>query len=223
MNCQYAKMHLMAYLDDELDVTDTLQVEQHLSDCKECGAAREEALSLRSLLRDPELYSKPPEALANRIKFAVRQSAKQETAPAFPPIYRWVAAAAALIAMVSVGAFLNRSSHQELLASEIVDSHVRSLQPGHLIDVPSSDRHTVKPWFQGKLDFSPAVPDLSTQGWTLVGGRLDYLDNRPVAALVYQRGKHDINVYIWPSGKDGGGVQQSESRGYQVLHWNRRR
>jgi anti-sigma factor RsiW len=220
MNCQYTRVHLMAYLDDELDVSDTLHLEQHLSDCKECGTTREETLSLRSMLRDPALYSKPPEALTNRIKFAVRQAAKQEAAPAFPPMYRWATVAAALIAMVSVGALLNRYSHRDLLTSEIVDSHVRSLQGDHLIDVPSSDRHTVKPWFQGKLDFSPPVPDLSGRGWTLTGGRLDYLDNRPVAALVYQRGKHDINVYIWPSGKDGGGLQRTEARGYQVFHWD---
>jgi anti-sigma factor RsiW len=221
MNCPDARIYLMAYLDDELDVADTLRVEQHLSTCQECGAVREEALALRSLLRDPELYAKPPEALRDRVKFAVRQAAQQESRSAWYPVYRYSAIAAALIAVMSGAWLLTRPSNQNLLASEIVDSHVRSLQPGHLIDVPSSDRHTVKPWFQGKLDFSPPVPDLSQLGWILTGGRLDYMDKRPVAVLVYRRGKHDINVYVWPSAKSGNSnVEQTESRGYQILHWN---
>ena len=132
MNCQYTRIHLMAYLDDELDVSETLRLEQHLSDCKECGAAREETLSLRLMLRDPALYSKPPEALANRIKFAVRQAAKQEAAPAFSPMYRWAAAAAALIAMVSVGALLNRSSNRDLPAC-----HARCVNGTYWVTAPS--------------------------------------------------------------------------------------
>jgi anti-sigma factor RsiW len=158
--------------------------------------------------------------VANRVRFAVRQAARKES-PSRAPMLIWTAAAAALIATVSVTAFLNRPVPPDLLAAEVVDSHVRSLQPGHLIDVPSSDRHTVKPWFQGKLDFSPPVPDLSARGWNLTGGRLDYLDRRAVAALVYQRGKHEINVYIWPNPKgDSSDIRQSASRGYQILHWN---
>jgi anti-sigma factor RsiW len=218
MNCPDTRIYLMAYLDDELDVAETLRVEQHLSSCHACSAARDEALSLRSLLRDPGLYAKPPEALANRVQFAVRQAAKQEERPGKSRVIAWSAVAAALIAIVSASALLNR---EDPLAREIVDSHVRSLQPGHLIDVPSSDRHTVKPWFQGKLDFSPSVPDLSSQGWILTGGRLDYVDNRPVAVLVYQRGKHNINAYIWPTTKFGSNsIDRIESRGYQVLHWS---
>jgi len=123
------------------------------------------------------------------------------------------------IAAISIAVFLNRPVPPDLIASEVIDSHVRSLQPGHLIDVPSSDRHTVKPWFQGKLDFSPPVPDLSAQGWTLVGGRLDYIDRHPAAALVYQRGKHECNVYLWPNaGGNSRALSQSADRGYQVIH-----
>jgi anti-sigma factor RsiW len=219
MNCQEARILLMAYHDDELQPADTLRVEEHLRTCESCQAVDAEAKTLSQLLRDPELYVQPSEALKNRVKFAIRRQA----GPASQPVLVWSAIAATLIAVLGIAAFLHRAVPPDvapdLIASEVIDSHVRSLQPGHLIDVPSSDRHTVKPWFQGKLDFSPSVPDLSAQGWTLIGGRLDYLDRRPVAALVYQRGKHEINVYLWPAATGGiHAVEESAARGYQVLH-----
>ena len=114
-----------------------------------------------------------------------------------------------------------RSSHQQLIANAVLTGHIRSLQAEHLVDVPSSDRHTVKPWFQGKLDFSPPVADLSELGWTLVGGRLDYVDGRPVAVLVYQRRMHNINVFLWPNhGSPDDTIRQEDAQGYQILHWN---
>jgi anti-sigma factor RsiW len=114
-----------------------------------------------------------------------------------------------------------RSSREQVIASAVLVGHIRSLQGDHLIDVPSSDTHTVKPWFQGKLDFSPPVPDLQELGWPLIGGRLDYLGGRPVAALVYQRRKHNINVFLWPNqGAIDDGIRQEDAQGYQILHWN---
>jgi anti-sigma factor RsiW len=215
MTCQEARVFLMAYHDDELEAADHLRVEEHLKGCADCQTAHAEAQALSQLLRDPGLYAQPNDALKSRIQFAIRQQAR--TAP--PPLLVWSAIAAALVATVSIAAFLHRPAPSGLIASEVIDSHVRSLQPGHLIDVPSSDRHTVKPWFQGKLDFSPPVPDLSAQGSILVGGRLDYLDQRPVAVLIYQRGKHDINVYLWPNAQSNiRAMEQSALRGYQVLH-----
>jgi anti-sigma factor RsiW len=215
MNCQEARVLLMAYHDDELQPADTLRVEEHLGTCDACRAADAEAKALSQLLRDSELYIQPSDALKSRVKFAIRRQA----GPGPQPVLVWSAIAATLIAALGIAAILHRSGPPDLIASEVIDSHVRSLQPGHLIDVPSSDRHTVKPWFQGKLDFSPPVPDLSAQGWTLIGGRLDYLDRRPVAALVYQRGRHEINVYLWPAASGGTHtVEESTARGYQVLH-----
>jgi anti-sigma factor RsiW len=114
---------------------------------------------------------------------------------------------------------LKRPSGSQLLAEEAVASHIRSLMADHLTDVASSDQHTVKPWFNGKLDFAPVVKDLTTQGFPLTGGRLDYLNNRRVAALLYKRGEHTINLFEWPSAEPDSNVTTLGLKGYNVLHW----
>jgi anti-sigma factor RsiW len=233
MNCADSGTYLPAYLDDELGVAESLHVQRHLAECGDCRQAQDEQLALRSALRDTELYAHPSEDFSKRIEAAVRKAAKEE-APSqrsswFDSLrlgsFRWVPAAAALVILTTVGVVLMtnsmRSSHDQLIASAVLTGHIRSLQPGHLIDVPSSDRHTVKPWFQGKLDFSPPVPDLSELGWNLVGGRLDYVDGRPVAVLIYQRRMHNINVFLWPNhGSADDTIRQEDAQGYQILHWN---
>jgi anti-sigma factor RsiW len=232
MNCDDSRIYLPAYLDEELDVAECLRIQKHLTECADCRQAQDEQLALRSALRDPDLYAHPSPDFSKRIEAAVRRAAQEEARSQgsswFESLwvggFRWVPAAAALV-IVAIGAFLVmnslRSSHQQLIASAVLAGHIRSLQPGHLIDVPSSDRHTVKPWFQGKLDFSPPVPDLSELGWTLVGGRLDYVDGRPVAVLIYQRRMHNINVFLWPNhGSADDAIREEDAQGYQILHWN---
>jgi anti-sigma factor RsiW len=233
MNCDDSRIYLPAYLDDELDVAESLRVQKHLSECGGCRQAQDEQLALRSALRDPALYALPSADFAKRLEATVRRAAREEARsqrPSWfewlrPGAFLWVPAAAALVVVAAIGALLvmsrARSSHDQVIASAVLAGHIRSLQAGHLMDVPSSDRHTVKPWFQGRLDFSPPVPDLSELGWTLIGGRLDYVDQRPVAALIYQRRMHNVNVFVWPNhGFADNTIKQEDAQGYQILHWN---
>jgi anti-sigma factor RsiW len=233
MNCDGSRTYLAAYLDDELDVAESLRVLKHLAECPDCRQTEEQQLALRFALRDPDLRVHPSADFVERIEVVVRRAAKAEArsrrSSRFEFLHfeslRWMPAAAVVLLLTLVGAFLvtnsSRSSHQQLIASAILAGHIRSLQPNHLIDVPSSDRHTVKPWFQGRLDFSPPVADLSELGWTLVGGRLDYVDGRSIAVIVYQRRMHNINVFLWPNrGSADELIRQEVAQGYQILHWN---
>ena len=237
MSCKEYDTLMDGYLDGELDLLSTLRVEAHLPECANCAQTYESHRALRSSMSSGKLYFKPPNELAERIHVALHQANKVErrASPSvrrvLKPIPRgiwwpWMslAASAVLVAMIGwrFGSGIFRPPAKDLLAQEVLSSHVRSLMADHLTDVPSSDQHTVKPWFNGKLDFSPLVKDLSGNGFPLVGGRLDYLQDRPVAALVYQRRKHLINLFVWPSAEES--RQKTLTRqGYNLFHWTQSR
>jgi anti-sigma factor RsiW len=190
--CQEAHKLIHPYLDGELDLVRSLEIEAHLKDCQTCAQTYNELRSLHSAISDTALRFEPPAALRNRVRLAVRDESEVTNRP-LRVSWRWMIPAMAAIVVIVALSFLalqNRPSTSDLIAQEIVSSHVRSLMEKHLTDVPSSDQHTVKPWFDGRLDFSPPVKDLASAGFSLVGGRLDYFGNRPVAALVYQHRQH---------------------------------
>lgn len=225
MNCDTTRKFIHAYADGELDLVRSLEVEEHLDDCTACTRILRNVQTLRSSLGDGSLYFQPPARLQASVRASMRETDKSGPLSRRIP-WGMMGLAAALVFGVALIWLITRAfttgtgtPGEVALAQSIVDSHVRSLQADHLSDVVSSDKHTVKPWFDGKLDFSPPVEDLAAQGFPLLGGRLDYLDNRPVAALVYGRQKHIINLFIWPSTSSPEAGVPSAIQGYNILHW----
>ncbi len=221
MTCAGATSLMEAYVDGELDAGEKAQVAEHLAACSACGAAYARLAELRDGIRAHAPYYGAPPGFEDRVRLGLRQAGR-ESATA----WRWLAVAAGILLAVSAAwnvTLLRSRSAADPVAADILSSHVRSLIGTHLLDVPSSDQHTVKPWFNGKLDFSPDVRDLAAQGFPLIGGRVDYAGHRTVAALVFERRKHTINLFTWPSssaGADGGPSSERSANGYHVLHWN---
>ncbi len=226
MACEGNGRLLHGYFDGELDLVRAVEFEEHLKTCPDCARELREQQVMRQSLRSSNLYERAPDSLRARIR-ADLPGGRVEPRPIpmrHRPVLEWLAVAAAIVFAVVLGArvFPNIGGQRQAtsLAQEIVASHIRSLQPGHLFDVQSTDQHTVKPWFDGKVDFAPPVTDLAGQGFPLVGGRLDYLDNRDVAALVYQRQKHLINVFIWPVESRPTKLPESQTiQGYNLVFW----
>ena len=243
MNCKEVMNLLDGYLDSELDPITSQTIEQHLRDCPNCEQAYKAQRSLMRAIGSASPYYKAPAGLRERIQFSLREEVTEQpmrelsqTAQRLSPKaqagaktvlvgtpWNWLALAAAIIfaAIITFNLMPRlRPGADQLLATQLVASHVRSLMANHLTDVASSDQHTVKPWLDTKLDFAPAVPELSGKGFPLVGGRLDYLDNRPVAALIYQRRKHFINLFVWPTESNAAKTTKTISRqGFHLLHW----
>jgi anti-sigma factor RsiW len=213
------------YADGELDLISALKVEQHLQECHACTGDYRNQQSLSSAISGGSFYFKAPTNLRKRVQLAVREAHGEEPGSTMFS-WRWLslAVSAVLVAVIIWGFFTVRSTTttENLLARDIVSGHVRSLMADHLADVLTSDQHTVKPWFDGKLDFAPPVADLTSQGFPLVGGRLDYIGNRPVAALVYQHRQHFINLFIWPSANESeSGNKMMTLQGYNLVRWNK--
>jgi anti-sigma factor RsiW len=224
MNCKEALELQHAHVDGELDLAHNLQMEAHLQSCAACRLAGENLQHLRVALRADELFSRAPAGLRRRIRSALSHEDRNEPRAVswFPWLWLKLAGMSVAIALLAWLAVveLKVPSAADRLAQEITSAHVRSLMASHLMDVASTDQHTVKPWFDGKLDFAPAVVNLTDHGFPLIGGRLDYLENRPVAALIYQRQKHLINLFIWPSAADSATSETLTTyHGYNLIHW----
>jgi anti-sigma factor RsiW len=230
MNCAQVQELLDAYVDGELSPAEAMAVAEHLTTCEECAGSYERLLSTVRTLRDGLVKYRAPDLLRARVRSALREEVQPTAAVRETKVRRrvhvpWRALAAALVLMVASSgitfvATRDHVSAESLTRDEVLTSHIRSLMPAHLTDVASNDQHNVKPWFNGRLDFSPSVPRLEDAGFPLLGGRLDYVRGRPVAVVVYGRRQHVINVFTWPTDASGDAPRTlTTSHGYNLLHW----
>jgi len=226
MNCDETHKLLAAYSDGELDLTQTLEIEEHIESCESCREAVEGLSALKKAIGAGAPYYKAPEELRQRVIASIPRSVPPKQTRYSWRMSGW-AAGLAMAACLSLGLFLGTlvyRPHQlrKEVASELTSSHIRSLLATHLMDVVSTDQHTVKPWFDGKIDFAPPVQDLSDRGFPLVGGRLDYIHGRTVAVLIYKARKHIINLFIWPSTSNEAKISSPLSQqGYNLVNWSK--
>src|ERR1700689_2012063 len=224
MICNRAGAVVHGYFDNELDAVSAAEFERHLEQCSDCVYALEDMEALRSSMGLAQLYEPAPASLRKKIAASLGSDRPVATVPS-RPVWGWLAVAAAILVIAYASwrvTSLGRSGgYDTALAAQIVDAHLRSLEPGHLTDVISTDQHTVKPWFDGKLDFAPPVQDFAADGFPLTGGRLDVVGGRTVAALVYGRRKHFVNVFIWPSSNPDAAPSSGAQQGYHWITWQK--
>ena len=223
MTCAETQRLLDAWLDDELDLRSALEVEEHLAGCLQCASEERGLRELRDFARANATRHALPGALEQKL----RDGFKAATPGSPRPARRWrqvatallPAAAAAVLLAVAVPGLLSRGGEARI-EDAVISAHVRSLLANHLTDVASSDQHTVKPWFQGKLDYSVPATDWVAEGFALVGGRLDYVEDAPAAALVYKHRQHVVNLFVWPNRREGDApLRHLVSRGYGAFRW----
>lgn len=214
MTCFDAVRLVDAYVDEEMDAVERSQFRTHVGGCARCGRAVDRRVALQGAVRGLPYHAAP-----DRLRAAVIARTRAAARP------RWFALAAAAVIVLAVTAgsavrMMQARAAADAITGSLVADHVRALQTSHVIDVQSSDRHTVKPWFLGKIDFAPPVNDLSAAGFPLAGGRLATIDGRAVAVLVYQRRLHPVAVYVWPAGDTRARAAGVETvRGFNVRHW----
>jgi anti-sigma factor RsiW len=223
MRCASSQHLLELHLDGELSASESAEIQMHIESCAFCGGLYQHLEQLQSDIRERVTRYRAPAHLQQNIQAALRKAAANGR-QSRPWRWNWMAVAASVLLFASMAwniAFLqSRGSARDVLAQEVLSSHLRSLMGTHLLDVPSSDQHTVKPWFNGKLNFSPDVKDFGSQGFRLVGGRIEYLEDKPVAALVYQRRQHFINLFMWPAHSSSqSGYSEMKRSGYNLVSW----
>lgn len=227
MTCREAEPLLHARLDHELDMAGSASIDQHLSECRACAAQYAALQNLHEEIAAADLAYAPTPALEQKL---AAQFLREKTSlfsfwntPSWTKPWRnayVMAGAAAGVAILIFSVSIARTSREtDAIGVEILDNHLRALQPSHLVDVPSSDQHTVKPWFQGKTDFSPPVPDLTKDDFILIGGRLEVIHQQPAAAIVYRRRQHVVSLYVSPSPGADAGTALRDLGGYHLLHW----
>jgi anti-sigma factor RsiW len=216
--CADQELLLGGLIDGELDAANTALVEAHVARCEGCREELERLQAVRTLLRSEGVRHSAPEVLVQRIADLPELSptvGKRQVLPGWlaPGLAGALAASLAMVLVVP-------ASEQAGIDQQLVSSHVRSLQPGHLMDVETSNQHVVKPWFNGKIDFSPPVPELADQGFPLAGGRLDSIEGKTVAAIVYHSRLHMVNVFVWPA--KPGGERTAAEDGFELAEWSDR-
>jgi anti-sigma factor RsiW len=221
MTCDEAEILLHALIDGELDAGHACEVEAHIASCPRCAAQFEAYREMSKAVAGAGLRYAAPPPLRRRIEASLPQAQM----PSRRAVLRGFAmgSAASAIAATGLVAIILRNDDAQRIESEIVSAHLRSLQAGHLTDVLSTDQHTVKPWFNGKLDVSPPVVDLTAQGFTLIGGRLDYVDARAIAAIVYRRRAHVINLFVSQTASTERQSAKMETiQGFNIRRWSDR-
>ena len=223
MTCDEAEILLHALIDGELDAGHAREVEDHIASCAACAAQLAAYREMRKAVASAGLHYTAPVALRQRIEAAL--PLPQAQAPNRRAVLRGFAMGSAVSAIAATGlvAIVLRGDDEARILSEVVSAHLRSLQAGHLTDVVSTDQHTVKPWFNGKLDVAPPVIDLTAQGFTLIGGRLDYVDTRPIGAVVYRRRSHVINLFVAQTASTERRAAKTETiQGFNIRRWSER-
>ena len=221
MTCEEAEILLHALMDGELDAGHAREVEEHIAGCPACAAQLAAYREMSQAIATAKMKYTAPLALRRRIEAALPQT----RAPSRRAVLRGFAFGSAVSAIAATGlvAIVLREDELQRVQSEIVSAHLRSLQAGHLTDVISTDQHTVKPWFNGKLDVSPPVIDLTAQGFTLIGGRLDYVDARAIGAVVYKRRAHVINLFVAQTSNTERRAAKIETlQGFNIRCWRDR-
>lgn len=235
MNCAESEVLVHALLDGELDAGHAREVETHVATCATCRDKLTAFRAMRAAMAEARLKEIAPASLRGRIEASLSSpQPSTDGADRFTPWFRrWRSARRTFFGGFALGATLSaavaaslavaviRDDRERTIASEIVSAHLRSLQAGHLTDVETSEQHTVKPWFNGKLDVAPPVVDLTAQGFTLIGGRLDYIDGAPAGSIIYRRRNHIINLFVARNvHAPHGGPTVETMQGFNVLHWS---